>query len=56
MWDKFLQWHRENDTEIRWFFVGVFTVLFFVDAYAGKWVSAMIDLILIGFNLWSPKK
>lgn len=56
MWNKFLDWHRENDTQIRWFFVGVFTVLFLRDAHAGNWFVAMIDLVLIAFNLWSPKK
>jgi len=52
MWNKFLDWSRTNDTQIRWFFIGVFTVLFFHDAAAGEWLSAMVDLLFIGLNLW----
>lgn len=52
MWNKFVEWQRENDTQIRWFFIGVFTVLFLNDGAAGKWFEAMLDLIFIGVNFW----
>lgn len=52
MWNDFLQWQREYDTQIRWFFIGVFTVLFFVDVRAQDWFGAMLDLIFIGLNFW----
>ena len=53
MWNKFLQWHRENDLQVRWFFVGVFTVLFLRDVSAGDWLSALVDAILIYLNVWT---
>ena len=56
MWNKFCEWQRVNDTQIRWFFIGVFTVLFFRDAAVGNWFGAMLDLIFIGANFWLAKK
>lgn len=52
MWNKFVKWQRENDTQIRWFFIGVFTVLFLRDGAEGKWFEAMLDLLFIGVNFW----
>lgn len=52
MWNKFVKWNRENDTQIRWFFIGVFTVLFLRDGAEGKWFEAMLDLLFIGVNFW----
>ena len=52
MWNKFVEWNRENDTQIRWFFIGVFTVLFLRDGAEGKWFEAMLDLLFIGVNFW----
>ena len=56
MWNKFNEWHRVNDTQIRWFFIGVFSVLFLRDAAAGNWFEAVLDLIFIGANFWLAKK
>ena len=47
-----MEWQRVNDTQIRWFFIGVFTVLFLHDGAEGKWFEAMLDLIFIGVNFW----
>jgi hypothetical protein len=52
VWNKFVEWQRVNDTQIRWFFIGVFTVLFLRDGAEGKWFEAMLDLIFIGVNFW----
>ena len=53
MWNKFLQWHRKYDVEVRWFFVGVFTVLLIRDLSRGDWLSALVDIILIYLNIWT---
>ena len=52
MWNKFLEWHRKYDTQVRWFFIGVFTVLLIRDVSAGNALGAVIDIVIIGFNLW----
>ena len=53
MWNKFLEWHRKYDLQVRWFFVGVFTVLLIRDVLAGDWLSALVDIILIYLNIWT---
>lgn len=53
MWNKFLEWHRKYDIQVRWFFVGVFTVLLIRDLSRGDWLSALVDIILIYLNVWT---
>jgi hypothetical protein len=52
MWNKFLEWHRKYDTQVRWFFIGVFTVLLVRDVSAGNALGAFIDIVIICLNLW----
>ena len=52
MWNKFLEWHRKYDTQVRWFFIGVFTVLLIRDLKSGNALGAVIDVVIICLNLW----
>jgi hypothetical protein len=52
MCNKFLEWHRNYDTQVRWFFIGVFTVLLIRDVSAGNALGAFIDIVIICLNLW----
>ena len=52
MWNKFMEWHRKYDTQVRWFFIGVFTVLLIRDVSAGNALGAFIDIVVICLNLW----
>lgn len=52
MWNKFLEWHRKYDVQVRWFFIGVFTVLLFRDLKDGNALGAVIDIVIIALNLW----
>ena len=52
MWNKFLEWHRKYDIQVRWFFIGVFTVLLFRDLKSGNALGAVIDVAIICLNLW----
>jgi hypothetical protein len=52
MWNKFVEWHRKYDIQVRWFFIGVFTVLLIRDVSAGNALGAVIDIVIICLNLW----
>jgi hypothetical protein len=50
MWNKFLEWHERNNLQVRWFFIGFFSLSLLQDLAKGNYFWAFLDLVLIYFN------
>lgn len=50
MWNNIRAWFRDNDLQLTWFFIGLFTAQFFQDVGRGEWTYAILDLLLIVLN------
>mgnify|MGYP006266476315 CR=1 FL=1 len=49
--DKFLSWYYRNIVQITWFLVGWLSLAALHDFSRGEWLSLLLDVALIWFNL-----
>ena len=50
MWTKIRQWLYENDRQLTWFFIGLFTMCFVADIGRQNYFGAMLDAIIVVIN------
>ena len=54
--NKFVQWYRNNYTEITWFIIGFLTWAGLNDLAHGDYTGALISFVFAGLNYFLNKK
>jgi hypothetical protein len=56
MWANIIRWHRRNELQLTWFFIGLFAMCFIVDIGKQNYFGASLDLIIVAINyIYRPR-
>jgi hypothetical protein len=56
MWTKIRQWLYENDRQLTWFFIGLFSMCFIIDMGKQNYSGALMDAIIVAINyIYRPR-
>ena len=56
MWNKIRTWFVDNEMQLTWFFIGVFSIWMVVDLGSQNYLGALFDAVIVIINyIYRPR-